>query len=183
MYLPDCRGNLLGEEIVKCNFFVCLLSDSEFMWAFKMTALVIQCRVGCFPLHRNFRLEEEVCICKPKDTWRPSMKNQTFPTRVLYIFSWGHCLRHCFPSGVLESSKEQKAWANSVQWDMILTLFSFLLWQLYNRPNEECMYCVITHLLKFKLGAEDGGAFLPIWSGTRPVPNSVILPQGWWLGV
>lgn len=98
-----------------------------------------------------------------------SMKcSSFFSTDVLYVFSWGCWLRHCLPSGVLESSREQKAWANNVQGDMILTVFSFLSWQADDGPKEKCTYFLIIHLLRIKLGAGECGTFLLIWSGSPP---------------
>lgn len=58
---------------------------------------------------------------------------------------------------------------NSVQGDTVLTVFSFLFWQVDDKPDEKCTYCVITYLLRIKPGAEKGGACLPVWSGSPPV--------------
>lgn len=159
-------------SVGKCQMRVYddLKADSE--GHSKRTTLLTCCRVKAVSSAEQFPpREKKIAIVKSKGLETASMKSSSFPTGVLYIFSWGHCLRHCFPSGVLESSKEQKAWANSVQWDMILTLFSFLLWQLYNRPNEECMYCVITHLLKFSWVLKTVG--LSCRFGLEPAPSPI----------
>ena len=178
MYLLDRHKVLVG----KCQMRVYDHLKANSRGHTKRKERLTGCRVISTVLYRIISWEKKnFVIAKSQGLETASMKSSSFPIGILSIFSCGHWLKHCFPSGVFESWREQKTWANSVRVYMILTVFSFLSWQAYDRPSEQCTYCLITPLLMVKLGTQNGVPFLLIWSGSPP--DSAIMPCGWELRV
>ena len=150
MYLLDNRHKVL---VGKCQMRVYNHLKADSRGHSKRKERLTGCRVISTVLYRIISWEKKnFVIAKSQGLETASMKSSSFPIGVVHFLLWS-LIRHCFPSGVLESSREQKAWANSVQGYMILTMFFFLPRQAYGRPSDQSTYCLITPLLMVKLGA------------------------------